>query len=389
MRIIVVLIGMLMLSACGGELPQNVSCSAMSVGPDALARVASRARQTTEAEAVTGMAEAFANREAQRGARVDVLLLSSGGQWGAFSAGFLNGWSENIAEPRPNRFEAVTGVSTGALQAPFAFAGKAYDDRLTRLYRGVSERQVLRRRGGIELIRAPSIWDPSPLEASVRRELTPELIDLIAREAEARSLLVGAVNLQSGFFQAFDLTAMAQSRAPQTADCLREGLMASAAIPIAFPPRQIDGALHVDGAARQGLFLQSLAKTDLEPTVYILVNNAVSFPSETPEATIPGLVGRTQSIVSDELLRQSAIEAVQFAKAQGWQVRGAVAPDLWPGVDCVRPDGQQMAFCPSFTRDLYDRGFAMASQGKIKWLGADALIREMRRRNAAQLERIN
>jgi predicted acylesterase/phospholipase RssA len=64
--------------------------------------------------------------------RVQVLALSGGGQWGAFGAGFLKGWTQ--AGDRPAEFQVVTGTSTGSLQATFAFLGRDYDDRLGRAY---------------------------------------------------------------------------------------------------------------------------------------------------------------------------------------------------------------------------------------------------------------
>jgi len=61
------------------------------------------------------------------------LAISGGGDNGAFGAGLLYGWTE--AGTRPE-FKLVTGVSTGALIAPFAFLGPAYDERLKALYTG-------------------------------------------------------------------------------------------------------------------------------------------------------------------------------------------------------------------------------------------------------------
>ena len=52
---------------------------------------------------------------------VQVLALSGGGQWGAFGAGFLKGWTRH--GDRPAAFQVVTGTSTGSLQATFAFLG--------------------------------------------------------------------------------------------------------------------------------------------------------------------------------------------------------------------------------------------------------------------------
>jgi hypothetical protein len=59
------------------------------------------------------------------------LAISGGGANGAFGAGFLNGWT--AAGTRPE-FKVVTGISTGALIAPFAFLGPEYDEVLHRFY---------------------------------------------------------------------------------------------------------------------------------------------------------------------------------------------------------------------------------------------------------------
>ncbi len=55
------------------------------------------------------------------------LILSAGGEDGAYGAGLLGGWSKTGKRPE---FSLVTGVSTGALIAPFAFLGPKYDEML-------------------------------------------------------------------------------------------------------------------------------------------------------------------------------------------------------------------------------------------------------------------
>ena len=55
------------------------------------------------------------------------LAISGGGDDGAFGAGLLAGWSARGDRPV---FGLVTGVSTGALSAPFAFLGGEYDAKL-------------------------------------------------------------------------------------------------------------------------------------------------------------------------------------------------------------------------------------------------------------------
>ncbi|MEO0992125.1 MAG: patatin-like phospholipase family protein [Pseudomonadota bacterium] len=311
-------------------------------------------------------------------APIDVALFSAGGQWGAFSAGFMNGWSKNTVTRRPEAFDVVTGVSTGGLIAPFVFAGAEYDDELRDVYFGVDDRDVFRERSTLEIASSTSIWDPAPLARTIDGHLTDELVSGIAEAADRRSLLVGAVSLQSGFFDVFDLTAIAASDNPERETCMREGLMASAAIPVAFPPRRIDDTLYVDGGTREGIFLRGLAEANVRPTIYIFLNQTSGFPAENPDFTLADVVGRASSIATDELLRSAAIETLLFAKSEGWRVRGVLVPELWPGPECDQRNGEKATFCPGFTRALYVAGFAKGSEEPIRWMDADALIEALR-----------
>ncbi|MEO0915304.1 MAG: hypothetical protein AAFY59_20335, partial [Pseudomonadota bacterium] len=114
------------------------------------------------------------------------------------------------------------------------------------------------------------------------------------------------------------------------------------------------------------------------------LNNASAFPEDDPDFALPRLAQRTSQILSDELLRTSAIEAVQFAKDRGWEVRGVFAPEIWPGPECEMRDGSKASFCESFTRELFAEGRRMASSGRIPWLGADALIERLGTQSAAR-----
>jgi patatin-like phospholipase len=77
---------------------------------------------------------------------MEILAVSGGGEDGAFGAGLLCGWTE--AGTRPV-FELVTGISTGALTAPFAYLGSAYDGQLRAVYTDVTHTDVLEARGFI------------------------------------------------------------------------------------------------------------------------------------------------------------------------------------------------------------------------------------------------
>ena len=70
------------------------------------------------------------------------LAISGGGANGAFGAGLLKGWTTTGSRPE---FTIVTGISTGALSAPFAFLGSDWDDRLEEVYTRYSTRDLIRK----------------------------------------------------------------------------------------------------------------------------------------------------------------------------------------------------------------------------------------------------
>jgi predicted acylesterase/phospholipase RssA len=180
---------------------------------------------------------------------MNILIISGGGDWGAYAAGFLKGWSKNPSDPRPS-FDVVTGVSTGALIAPFAFLGDdASIEKVVHLYRNPQPDWV-RRRGLFSVLGGAEAYADIPgLEREMRHALD---VDTVRRIAEAgttgRLLAVSATNVDAGEIRVFDVAKEARNSL-ETGDLNRihQVLLASAAIPAAFPPREIDKALYVDG----------------------------------------------------------------------------------------------------------------------------------------------
>ena len=183
----------------------------------------------------------------------DILVLSGGDAFGAFGAGFLEGWGQ-VSEAgftRP-RFDQISGVSGGALIAPFAFLGtpEAFET-LTAIYAAPGPDWVHpRRRAG-----SPARFDVSQLHAQIRSAITPGLIEAIADGArEQRQLLIGATNADYGLLRVWDLGAIASEEAPElAAGRTVEILQAASAFPGAFPPILIDEFLYVDGGAAMQL----------------------------------------------------------------------------------------------------------------------------------------
>jgi len=175
------------------------------------------------------------------------LAISGGGDNGAYGAGFINGWTASGTRPE---FKVVTGISTGALIAPFAFLGPKYDYVLERVYTTTSQKDIFTKRGFKSLIWGDAAADTAPLATIIASYVTPEFLKEIAAEyAKGRILLVGTTNLDSLEPVIWNMGAIASSTDPGALKLFRSVLLASASIPGAFPPVMID--INVDGTPHQ------------------------------------------------------------------------------------------------------------------------------------------
>lgn len=189
------------------------------------------------------------------------LAISGGGDDGAFAAGLLCGWSDRGTRPS---FKLVTGVSTGAMIAPFAFLGPAYDDRLRAMFTQINANDVYTERGLYGVLFGDSLADTTPLFHLISRYLDANLMAAIARQYEkGRLLLIGTTNLDVQRPVIWNIGAIAASGRPGALELIRKVLLASAAMPGFFPPVMIDveaggrqyQEMHVDGGAIAQTFL--------------------------------------------------------------------------------------------------------------------------------------
>lgn len=189
------------------------------------------------------------------------LAISGGGEDGAFGAGLLVGWTETGERPE---FKLVTGISTGALTAPFAFLGSDYDDELTEVYTTINADKVLRKRNMLAAIFDDALADNAPLLGLVAKYVNEDMLAEIAAEhAKGRILLVGTTNLDARRPVIWNITKIAASGHPNALELVRRILVASTAIPAAFPPMMIDvevdgepyQEMHVDGGASAQVFV--------------------------------------------------------------------------------------------------------------------------------------
>ncbi|HEX8665354.1 MAG TPA: patatin-like phospholipase family protein [Beijerinckiaceae bacterium] len=232
------------------------------------------------------------------------LVLSGGGENGAFSAGILKGWT--AAGTRP-AFSVVTGVSTGALIAPFAFAGAAYDGFLEEAYTAITAADIFEFGA-----KADSLVDSWPLKRLIERHVTPRLLaDIAAEHRKGRRLLVVTTNVDAQRPVAWNLGAIAAEGSPSAQKLFRDVLLASASIPGVFPPVRIDAEangrkleeLHADGGITTPFFLapeaavlgRARAERAGAQKVYVLVNNSLRPEFEVTDRMLVAVLGRSLS----------------------------------------------------------------------------------------------
>jgi hypothetical protein len=225
------------------------------------------------------------------------LIISGGGDWGAFGAGFLRGWKKVPAQNplAMPQFDAVTGVSTGTLIAPFAFLGDEKSiDEIVNLYRNPGTDWVKQRGILYFLPDNISFAEVPGLEREMREHITLEKLRRIAQAgADGRLLAVNTTDLDTGTSRVFDLVAEAQ-RAINSGevDRIHNVMLASAGIPGAFPFRIIDDQLYVDGGGNRQYHLRRPDRGRRQP--------AGPMAESLPESTDPqvSLLGDFQQSVS-------------------------------------------------------------------------------------------
>jgi Patatin-like phospholipase len=189
------------------------------------------------------------------------LAVSGGGDNGAFGAGLMNGWTTTGTRPT---FKIATGVSTGALIAPFAFLGPDHDAELREVYTTLTPDRIFRRRSLTAALFNDAMADTTPLAEVIAKYANQKMFDEIGREYnKGRLLLIGTTDLDAQRAVIWNIGALATSGHPKALDLFRKILRASSAIPGAFEPVlldvEIDGRkyqeMHVDGGAIAQLFL--------------------------------------------------------------------------------------------------------------------------------------
>jgi predicted acylesterase/phospholipase RssA len=290
------------------------------------------------------------------------LALSSGGEDGAFGAGVLAGLS--AAGKRPE-FSVVTGVSTGALLAPFAFLGSRYDDAMRDAYTRITSADIF------EVGATPeSFVNTWPLKELIAKEVTPAMLtDIAAAYAKGRRLFIVTTDLDAGRSVVWNMGAIAAHGGDQALKLFRTVLLASTSIPGAFPPVLIDveangkkfAEMHVDGGVGGQFFVAPIALTaatsdyKLPATaLYVLVNAGLQPDFETVKRNTASILTQSVGMAVKVDTRLMLDRAYLLAKRSAIPFNVASIPP-----DFSAPS--RGAFDPDYMRALFQAG---VEQGK-------------------------
>jgi predicted acylesterase/phospholipase RssA len=294
------------------------------------------------------------------------LILSSGGEDGAYGAGVLSGWSQSGKRPD---FPVVTGISTGALMAVFAFAGPKYDDVLRKAYTGITSADIF------ELSPTPeSLVDTWPLKRLIEKNVTTDvLVDVAAEYKRGRRLFVLTTNLDAGRSVVWDMGMIAARGGEDAVRLFRDVLLASSAIPGPFPPVYIEVEangrrfleLHVDGGVNGPMYIAP--ESYLFPgadkrlpmsQLYILLNGKVRPEFYMPARTTSTVLGRSISLALQMGARMDLVLFYGAAQRDGVDFNLAY-------VDSDFNVPARGAFDADYMKALFDRGYEQGRKAEF------------------------
>lgn len=297
--------------------------------------------------------------ERKRGHALNLLSLSGGGQNGAFSAGFLLGWRESGRRPQ---FDAVGGVSTGALLATHAFLGTPADDAiLEEMYTKVTSANIYTDRSIFSLLSADSLKDTTPLRAMIAKYITADTLKRVGAAADDnRVLAVGTTNIDYAQTWVWNMTMIAKAG---DLELYRNVLLASASFPIVFPPVEIDGHLFVDGAARSNVVVPGMGGTQ-KPNpplygpgnLYLIDNGRVKEPPQALIRALGPVAATTISVMMEQSMQTAVTRSYFGSKLLGYSFNMVGIPES------VNIGNDPLAFDPVQMRAAFDAGRALGAE---------------------------
>jgi predicted acylesterase/phospholipase RssA len=320
---------------------------------------------------VSSVAAAERLRSLHPGETLNILALSGGGAYGAFGAGAVAGLTRTGSRPD---FTVVTGVSVGALVAPYAFLGPTWDADLLDVFASGPGEELLQSRG-LGVIFGSSLYRGKPLQQLVDAHLSDAMIRAIASESEkGRLLLVATTDVATGMPVVWDLGAIAKNGGPNARTLLRDILVASASVPGMFPPVMIrvnkDGVAHdeahVDGSATTPFFVPPPfvqkppdARDGTNHTaVYVIIDGPLGDVPKTTRLTTRAILSRSIHAGLNQMLLTTLELTAATAQLQGATLQYSAMP-------VTQPRGSPYDFRADMMRALSRYAYDCAQAGQL------------------------
>jgi predicted patatin/cPLA2 family phospholipase len=308
----------------------------------------------------------------------NLLAISGGAQDGAFGAGLLVGWSD--AGTRPE-FDLVTGVSSGALIAPFVFLGREYDSQLREIFTKYGRKDIFTYNVP-GLLEGSALVDDAPLARLIEKYINDAFLQEIARERiKGRILLIGTTNLDTQRPVLWDMGRIAMSNNREAMVLFRKILLASATLPGIFPPVRIQvrvggqnyDELHVDGGLTRQVFItpsifsfvphdQRPGRPAAKPRLYVIRNGKIDPEWQSVSENVFSITQRSISTLIKNQGIGDLYRIYSVTKRDGIDFNlASIPPDF--------RDTSDEPFDQKYMIALFNRGYDLASHN-YSWVKA-------------------
>ena len=305
-------------------------------------------------------------------AKINFLALSGGGEDGSFAAGIITGWTRHGDRPE---FDVVTGVSAGALTAPFVFLGPTHDEVLFDVYANLDNKDIYQTQIFSGLFGGSALLDTNPLKALIKKYVTYEILDQIAKQhLKGRRLWIGTTNLDAGRPVIWDIGEIALSGKTNALALVHDILLASSAVPGFFPPVIIDVAvedqkfteMHVDGGVTRQAFLypphyveKEFIETigdDIERKLFIIRNGRSKPVYDPVKESLYSIALKSLSMTIENKAVGDLYRIYQITLQDGIDYNLAIIPETFK----LKPN---KSFDREYTKALFNLGYTLAKNG--------------------------
>jgi hypothetical protein len=380
----------MLLQGCGAlrqyhPLPEQYEQQAQVPGFKDIRAWADMPNKALEQSALDSLKQERAANQGKPLPELNALALSGGGSDGAFGAGFLCGWTKSGTRPT---FKLVTGISTGALMAPFAFLGPSYDTELKRIYTSISDESIYKPyslfsifMSVINLQSLPSMASSEQLAKLIEREVTPSMLQRIAEEhRKGRRLLIGTTQFNAQRLVIWNMGKIAEQGTPQALALFRKILLASASLPVTFPPQYFTVTaydktyeeMHVDGGVEAQVMLYENAilpfsqarelksRLDRPRQLYIIRNERLYPEWENVKPTLKTIAVRS----IDSLVKSQGVG--DLYRLYAYSMRDKINYHLIFIPDTFN-EKEKTPFDQEYMRKVFALGYHMGERKKDPW----------------------